>query len=147
MVQNHNISIAVDSPNGLVVPNIKNVQQLSILAIQHELNRLKRDAESGRVHLRDLQEGTIAISNIGTVGATYTAPVIMPPQVCIAGIGRIQTLPRYMTKKRPDVSEESELQPRKIVKDILNPNCLLNSSFSFLSALVPIIVFSTERPP
>lgn len=110
---NHNISLAVDSPKGLVVPNIKNCQNLTIIQLQKELDRLKKDAEAGRVSIQDQLHGTISISNIGTIGATYTGPVILPPQVCIIGVGRVQTLPRYGTKK--NAAGELAIVPRKIV--------------------------------
>ena len=62
---NHNVSIAIDSPNGLVVPNVKNCQSRSISEIQTDMERLRHDAEAGRVSAKDLFEGTICISNVG----------------------------------------------------------------------------------
>lgn len=70
-ISSHNISIAVDSPKGLVVPNIKNCQGLSILDIQNELTRLKKLAEEGKMGGKDLFDGTITISNIGSVLNNY----------------------------------------------------------------------------
>ncbi|EGR34705.1 hypothetical protein IMG5_003380 [Ichthyophthirius multifiliis] len=104
--QGHNITIAVDSPNGLVVPNIKNVQNLSVLEVQKELKKLVKLAEQGTLGPKELFDGTICISNIGTIGGTYTAPLILPPQVCIVGLGKVQTLPRYV---------EGQLLPRQIM--------------------------------
>jgi 2-oxoisovalerate dehydrogenase E2 component (dihydrolipoyl transacylase) len=65
MINDHNITIAVDSPKGLVVPNIKGCQNLSITDIQEEINRLRKEAESGRLGPKDLFDGTITLSNIG----------------------------------------------------------------------------------
>ena len=65
--KNHNISIAVDSPKGLIVPNIKNCQGLSVLDIQNELLRLRKLAEEGKMGGNDLFDGTITISNIGNI--------------------------------------------------------------------------------
>lgn len=65
MIPNHNISIAVDSPKGLVVPNIKNCQNLSVLQIQQELTRLRKESEEGKLGPKELFEGTVSISNIG----------------------------------------------------------------------------------
>lgn len=62
---NHNISIAIDSPKGLVVPNIKNCQDLTILQIQEELNRIRKASQEGRLGPKELFGGTITISNIG----------------------------------------------------------------------------------
>eukprot|EP01017_Pseudomicrothorax_dubius_P005214 TRINITY_DN11261_c0_g1_i5.p1 TRINITY_DN11261_c0_g1~~TRINITY_DN11261_c0_g1_i5.p1 ORF type:complete len:267 (+),score=77.27 TRINITY_DN11261_c0_g1_i5:100-801(+) len=109
----HNITIAVDSPNGLVVPNIKNVQNLSIAEIQAELDRLKKAAEVGRISLKDLTGGTICISNIGSLGTTVTSPVIFPPQICIVGIGKMHVLPRYAVVNGK--VDETRLLPRRII--------------------------------
>jgi len=91
----HNISIAMDTPKGLVVPNIKLVQELSVLDIARELNRLSETTKAGRFREEDLAGGTFALSNVGSIAGTYTSPVIMLPQVAIGAIGRIQRLPRF----------------------------------------------------
>ncbi|KAJ8904307.1 hypothetical protein NDN08_000828 [Rhodosorus marinus] len=91
----HNISIAMDTPKGLVVPNIKLVQELSVLDIARELNRLSETTKAGRFREEDLAGGTFALSNVGSIAGTYTSPVIMLPQVAIGAIGRIQKLPRF----------------------------------------------------
>ncbi|CAD8086584.1 unnamed protein product [Paramecium sonneborni] len=103
----HNVSVALDSPKGLVVPNIKDVQNLSISQIQDELNRLRTLGEKGQLSYNELSGGTICLSNIGTIGGTYTGPLILAPQVCIVGIGRLMTVPRYDTKMN--------VVPRKIM--------------------------------
>ncbi|XP_063839599.1 lipoamide acyltransferase component of branched-chain alpha-keto acid dehydrogenase complex, mitochondrial [Ostrinia nubilalis] len=91
----HNIGVAMDTPNGLVVPVIKNVQNKSILDIARELNTLQERGTKGQLGLADLSGGTFTISNIGIVGGTYTKPVILPPQVAIGALGKIQALPRF----------------------------------------------------
>ena len=53
-VDNHNITIAIDTPNGLAVPNIKNVQNLNITEVQIELNRLIKAAKEGRIERKDI---------------------------------------------------------------------------------------------
>jgi 2-oxoisovalerate dehydrogenase E2 component (dihydrolipoyl transacylase) len=67
LIDSHNISIAIDSPKGLVVPNIKDCQKLSILEIQQELLRLRKLGEEGKLGGKDLFDGTITISNIGFI--------------------------------------------------------------------------------
>lgn len=67
MVEHHNISIAMDTPQGLVVPNIKNVQNLSIVDIAKELNRLQELGKKSSIPLNDISAGTFCLSNIGTV--------------------------------------------------------------------------------
>ncbi len=91
----HNISVAVASPQGLIVPNIKHVQSLSIFEIASELSRLSSLAEAGQLGRDDLSDGTFALSNIGAIGGTYATPVVMLPQVAIGALGRIQKLPRF----------------------------------------------------
>ena len=63
----HNIGIAMDTGNGLVVPNIKNVQKLTILEIARELNRLQDLGKNGSLRRDDLVDGTFSLSNIGAV--------------------------------------------------------------------------------
>ncbi|VDM55880.1 unnamed protein product [Angiostrongylus costaricensis] len=91
----HNICLAMDTPGGLVVPNIKHCEQRSIFEIASELNRLHEDGKREKIAREDLMDGTFTISNIGSIGGTYASPVIFPPQVAIGALGRIQKLPRY----------------------------------------------------
>lgn len=95
MVEHHNISIAMDTPQGLVVPNIKNVQNLSIVDIAKELNRLQELGKKSSIPLNDISAGTFCLSNIGTIGGTYMKPVVLSPQVVIGAVGKIQKLPRF----------------------------------------------------
>ncbi|KAJ2946937.1 hypothetical protein O0L34_g16281 [Tuta absoluta] len=91
----HNIGVAMDTPNGLVVPVIKNVQNKSILEIAKDLNALQDKGSKGQLGLSDISGGTFTLSNIGIVGGTYAKPVILPPQVSIGALGKIQVLPRF----------------------------------------------------
>ncbi|EGZ15833.1 hypothetical protein PHYSODRAFT_334040 [Phytophthora sojae] len=95
LVAAHNISVAMDTPTGLIVPNVKNVQTKSIMEIAEDLNRLQQLAVAGKLAPADLTGGTFSISNIGSIGGTYMSPVLMVPQVAIGAIGQIQKLPRY----------------------------------------------------
>ena len=85
----------MDTPHGLLVPNVKKVNQMSILEIAEELNRLQDLGGRGKLGEADLKGGTFALSNIGSIGGTYAKPVIMPPQVAIGALGKIQRLPRF----------------------------------------------------
>ena len=91
----HNIGMAVDSPSGLLVPNIKNVQDLSIVEIAEQSHRLTEQARAGRMSPNDLKGGTITLSNVGAIGGTVATPIISKPQVAIVALGRVQTLPRF----------------------------------------------------
>ncbi|MDR5893295.1 2-oxo acid dehydrogenase subunit E2 [Halomonas mongoliensis] len=90
-----NVGMAVDSRAGLLVPNVKGVERLSLLGIAGEVARLTEAARAGRVSQEDLKGGTISISNIGALGGTYAAPIINAPEVAIVAIGKTQWLPRF----------------------------------------------------
>ena len=91
----HNIGMAVDSKVGLLVPNIKNVQALSILELAQEISALTDSARSGRVSPETLKGGTITISNVGAIGGTAATPIINKPEVAIVALGKMQVLPRF----------------------------------------------------
>eukprot|EP01111_Echinosteliopsis_oligospora_P011122 TRINITY_DN3593_c0_g1_i1.p1 TRINITY_DN3593_c0_g1~~TRINITY_DN3593_c0_g1_i1.p1 ORF type:complete len:530 (-),score=175.08 TRINITY_DN3593_c0_g1_i1:52-1641(-) len=94
----HNIGVAMDTPSGLLVPNIKDVQDKSIIEIAQELNRLHKAALNNQLTPADMTGGTFTLSNIGTIGGTYASPVLVIPEVAIGAIGKIQKTPRYNSK-------------------------------------------------
>ncbi|KFA62681.1 hypothetical protein S40285_06992 [Stachybotrys chlorohalonatus IBT 40285] len=91
----HNIGVAMDTPQGLVVPVIRDVGSLNILAIASELMRLQGLALQGKLSPRDMSGGTITVSNIGNIGGTYLSPVIVEREVAILGVGRMRTVPAF----------------------------------------------------
>jgi 2-oxoisovalerate dehydrogenase E2 component (dihydrolipoyl transacylase) len=91
----HNIGVAVDSPSGLLVPVIKNVQTHSIASLAQEITRLASLARNGKLTSGDLTGATFTVSNIGSIGGTAVAPVIVTPQVGILGIGRARVVPAF----------------------------------------------------
>ncbi|KAJ5362240.1 hypothetical protein N7541_003084 [Penicillium brevicompactum] len=91
----HNIGIAMDTPNGLIVPNIKDVASRSIFDIAAEIARLSALGKEGKLTPADLSGGTITVSNIGNIGGTYVAPVIVPTEVAILGVGRSRAVPVF----------------------------------------------------
>lgn len=93
--QQHNIGVAMDTPNGLLVPVLKNVSSLSILSIARQLTELQALAMAGRLGPSELSGGTITVSNIGNIGGTTLSPVIIEGQVAILGIGKIRTVPAF----------------------------------------------------
>ena len=90
---NINIGIAVDTPDGLIVPNIKNVDQLSLFEIANEVERLASLAKERKIQLNELQNGTITITNFGAFDALSGTPVIKHPEVAILGVGKVTKKP------------------------------------------------------
>jgi 2-oxoisovalerate dehydrogenase E2 component (dihydrolipoyl transacylase) len=91
----HNIGVAIDTPQGLIVPVIRNVQSHSISSISEELARLSVLARSNKLSSTDLSGATFTISNIGSIGGLAVAPVIVQPQVAILGVGRSKIVPAF----------------------------------------------------
>jgi 2-oxoisovalerate dehydrogenase E2 component (dihydrolipoyl transacylase) len=94
----HNIGMAVDSKIGLLVPNVKQVQNKTLLDLASDITRLTTDARNGRVQSVDLKGGTITISNIGAIGGTVATPIINKPEAAIVALGKLQKLPRFNEK-------------------------------------------------
>jgi 2-oxoisovalerate dehydrogenase E2 component (dihydrolipoyl transacylase) len=87
--------MAIDSKIGLLVPNIKNVQNLSLFEVAQECERIINAAREGKLSNADLSNGTISISNIGALGGMTATPVINKPEVAIVALGKTQKLPRF----------------------------------------------------
>lgn len=104
----HNICIAMATPGGLVVPNIKDCQSKTILQIARDLSDLLERGRNGKLTPTDYANGTFSLSNIGVVGGTYTKPCITPPQVAIGAIGTTHIVPRF-------VGESLEMQRAHIL--------------------------------
>jgi pyruvate dehydrogenase E2 component (dihydrolipoamide acetyltransferase) len=88
-----NIGFAADTPNGLVVPVIKNADQKNILEISREILDLSKRARDGKLKPDEMKGATITITNIGSVGGTYATPIINHPEVAILGMYKIQDKP------------------------------------------------------
>lgn len=91
----HNFGIAVDTPAGLLVPVIRNVQEQSIASLAANIKELGDKAVKGKLQSSDLQGGTFTVSNIGSIGGGVVAPVIVEPQVGIVGVGRSKIVPAF----------------------------------------------------
>ena len=98
--ERHNIGVAMDTAQGLLVPNIKDVSALTILEIASELIRLQSLAHDGKLSISDLTGGTITVSNVGSIGGTYVAPVLVQSEVAILGIGKARTVPAFDDQDR-----------------------------------------------
>lgn len=91
----HNIGIAIDTGNGLIVPNIKAVQRLSIYQIAQRIQELVDAAKHNKLTSDELSGGTITLSNIGPIGGITATPIINHPEIAIVALGKIQHLPRF----------------------------------------------------
>ena len=87
------IGFAADTPNGLVVPVIRDADQKGILQIARETSELAAKARDGKLSPADMQGGTFSISSLGGIGGTYFTPIINAPEVAILGVCRSQTRP------------------------------------------------------
>ena len=99
------IGIAVGSPRGLVVPILRNADQLSIAEIEKQIADFGQRAQAGKLGLEELTGGTFSISNGGVFGSMLSTPIINPPQSAILGI--------HATKERP-VVENGQIVIRPI---------------------------------
>lgn len=88
-----NIGFAADTPNGLVVPVIKNADQKSIMEISKEIIDLSKRARDGKLKVDEMKGATITVTNIGSIGGTYATPVINHPEVAILGMYKIDEKP------------------------------------------------------
>ena len=89
----YNIGIAVDTTDGLVVPVVKNVDQISFLELSLKIDDLIQRARERKLTLEDFKDGTYTITNYGSLGGTFGVPVINFPQAAILGIGRFLKTP------------------------------------------------------
>ena len=88
-----NIGVAVDTPEGLMVPVVKDVDKKTILELAKELQELSIKAKERKIKLEELKGSTFTISNFGSFGGTYATPIINYPDVAILGTGKISDRP------------------------------------------------------
>jgi 2-oxoisovalerate dehydrogenase E2 component (dihydrolipoyl transacylase) len=91
----HNFGVAIDTPQGLLVPVVRDVQNQSIASLAKEIYRLSSLARNGKLAPTDFKDSTFTISNIGSIGGNVVAPVIVEPMVGILGMGRARVTPAF----------------------------------------------------
>ncbi|WP_407952180.1 dihydrolipoyllysine-residue acetyltransferase [Enterococcus faecium] len=104
----YNIGIATDTDHGLYVPNVKDADRKGMFAIADEINEKAKLAHDGKLSAEDMRNGTITISNIGSVGGGWFTPVINYPEVAILGVGTIA--------QQPIVNAEGEIVVGRVMK-------------------------------
>ncbi len=91
----YNIGIAVDTPHGLVVPVIREVERKSISDLAKEMGELSLRARQGKLKPDDLQGGCMSISSLGGIGGSAFTPIVNAPEVAILGLTRARMMPRW----------------------------------------------------
>lgn len=94
-----NVGFAADTPNGLVVPVVKNADFKTVLQISQEINQLAGKARDGKLSLDEMRGATITVTNIGSVGGVYATPIINHPEVAILGVYKLQDKPIWNGKE------------------------------------------------
>ena len=97
------IGIAVDTPHGLLVPVVRDVDQKNIIELAVELSELAQKTRERKIGPADMQGGSMTLSNVGTMGGTAFTPIVNPPEVAILGVARSQVEPAYI---------DGQFQPR-----------------------------------
>ncbi len=92
----YHIGFAADTPNGLVVPVIKDADKKGVMQIAEEASALAAKAREGKLGPADMQGGTFSISSLGGIGGTYFTPIINAPEVAILGVCRASMRPVWM---------------------------------------------------
>ncbi len=90
-----NIGVAVDTPNGLVVPVIRNVDQKGLFDLAEELSATAARARDGKLAPADMQGGCFSISSLGGIGGSHFTPIVNAPEVAILGVGKAKMQPVY----------------------------------------------------
>ena len=87
------VGIAVGSARGLVVPILRDADQMSFAEIEQQIRYFAKSAEDGTLSLADLKGGTFTITNLGAYGVEGFTPIVNPPQSCILGVGSTEQVP------------------------------------------------------
>ncbi|MEZ5987771.1 MAG: dihydrolipoamide acetyltransferase family protein [Planctomycetota bacterium] len=102
----YNLGIATDTPNGLIVPVVRDVDRKSVIDLARELGELAGRTREGKVDPAELQGGTFSITNAGNIGGLLATPIINFPEVAILGVHKIHDAPRVV---------DGAVVPRKVM--------------------------------
>ncbi|MCC5803258.1 dihydrolipoamide acetyltransferase family protein [Rossellomorea vietnamensis] len=104
----HNIGVAVDTDDGLIVPVIKGVEGMTMVEIQTEMKALTVKAQEGKLTMKEIKGGTFTVSNVGPLnGSIGATPIINEPEVALIAF--------HKTKKRPMVNEHDDIVVRSMM--------------------------------
>ena len=93
------IGVAVDTPNGLVVPVVRDVNKKGILELSRDLAELSKKARAGKLTGSDMQGGCFTISSLGGIGGTSFTPIVNAPEVAILGVSKSEIKPKWNGKE------------------------------------------------
>ena len=94
-----NIGVAVDTPNGLVVPVVRDVNKKSITELSRDLMEISKKARAGKLTASDMQGGCFTISRLGGIGGTAFTPIVNAPEVAILGVSKSEMKPKWNGKE------------------------------------------------
>jgi pyruvate dehydrogenase E2 component (dihydrolipoamide acetyltransferase) len=97
--QYYNIGVAVDTPNGLVVPVLRDADRKGLIELARELGEASERMRAGKIAPTDMQGGCFSISSLGGIGGSHFTPIINAPEVAILGVGRSMTKPHWNGKE------------------------------------------------
>jgi pyruvate dehydrogenase E2 component (dihydrolipoamide acetyltransferase)/2-oxoisovalerate dehydrogenase E2 component (dihydrolipoyl transacylase) len=103
----YHVGVATATPNGLIVPVVKDADKKDLAAIAAEIERLSGSARAGRPRLDDLKGGTFTVTSVGNLGGLISTPIINHPEVGIMGVGKVI--------KRPVYDEHGKVRPADVV--------------------------------
>jgi len=89
------IGVAVDTPNGLVVPVIRDVDKKGVFDLASDLGEMSEKARAGKLSPGDMQGGSLSISSLGGIGGTQFTPIVNAPEVAILGVSRAEMQPKW----------------------------------------------------
>lgn len=101
------IGVAVSTPKGLLVPIVKNIQDMSLGEVEIAISNYAEKARNNKISLDDLKGGTFTVSNGGVFGSLLSTPILNPPQSAILGMHKIE--------KRPVVTEQNTIEARSMM--------------------------------
>lgn len=102
----YHIGLAVDTPEGLVVPVLRDADQKGVFDLAQEIESLSQKAQQGKLGMSDLQGASFTISSLGAIGGTGFTPIINAPEVAILGVSRLTMRPRWTG---------TEFEPRRML--------------------------------
>ncbi|PHS86206.1 pyruvate dehydrogenase [Aeromonas dhakensis] len=93
------IGVAVDTPNGLVVPVVRDVNKKGIMELSRDLAEISKKARAGKLTAADMQGGCFTISSLGGIGGTSFTPIVNAPEVAILGVSKSEMKPKWNGKE------------------------------------------------